>query len=482
MANILEILRNTYILSSTTTEALEQYITNEYPDLTKDDANKVLIQYLQQQIEEHLTLFDPKYQPFIKFRLVHNIITRRPYEITAEDVFKACLHLNVGIESFYRDLTNWLDQNLGGSIAIAELAAYVDQLRRLLMEHPEQPLDELLQTIILPASLVTNPETIAQEKTEVNPEPVADTTRMSPGLFYIDDIVGAASESVEPVNATFPGKHKGVQFAAAAGICLLLLAGSIWGARSYLERISSQPRLARTTVPVVAALPDTSTGDEKLKNHPVNPCRVSRGNPVSRSYIRKTLITNLGDTGRPKPDQSTTELNPENRVIVGYEDVAVNNTTTRIPVIQTFTDKLEMRAFAYGVAKKSSYENGIVDAKNMKNEKSDNLEQNGVSVKTDKPDQNGINPPLANTLGSKPGKFRTVAVDPKVIAPGSRLYIKFAQEYQDLNGIYIAGEPRTENQGKRIDLLFGETTEDNDEVKKSIEAFGSRDVEVYVLK
>lgn len=455
MADILKILKNTYILSSATTEALEQYIAAEYPDLSKDEAGKVLIQYLQQQIEEHLTLFDAKYRTFIEFRLIHNIIGRRPYEITAEDVFKACLQLNVGIESFYNELIEWLHQTLAGNVSKTELAAYVAQLRRLIEKHPEQPLDELLPITMIAGGLATNPEAV---KGEI---PVLESV---------------------PLKADLPVKGKGVQFTAVAGISLLLLAGSMWWFRAYLQRVTSQTPFARTTLPAVAALPNTGTGEVKLKKYPVYPRRISRNNPVSRSYLNKTLITNLADNHRPKPDQGTLERLPENRVIVGYEDVVINNVTTRVPITQPFSAKLEMQAVAYGVAKKSAYENAVADGKNMKNDKSDPIEQMGDALKNDEPDQNGVNPSLVNKSTNRPVKLRTVGVDPKVIAPGSRLYIKFPQEYQDLNGIYIAGESRTENQEKRIDLFFGETTEDNDEVKKNIEAFGSRDVEVYVLK
>jgi len=72
---------------------------------------------------------------------------------------------------------------------------------------------------------------------------------------------------------------------------------------------------------------------------------------------------------------------------------------------------------------------------------------------------------------------RTIAVDPKVIKLGTKVYVEFkSKSYQYLNGYYIAEDTGRLIKGKRIDIFMGELC-----IKKCFK-FGIRDCIVKVMR
>jgi 3D (Asp-Asp-Asp) domain-containing protein len=84
--------------------------------------------------------------------------------------------------------------------------------------------------------------------------------------------------------------------------------------------------------------------------------------------------------------------------------------------------------------------------------------------------------------GTKARTGRTIAVDPSVIPLGSRVFLDFPAEYQDLNGWYIAEDTGAKVKGDRIDVFFGEDRDGQTEIFKRAQRFGVQMVEAYVMK
>lgn len=77
---------------------------------------------------------------------------------------------------------------------------------------------------------------------------------------------------------------------------------------------------------------------------------------------------------------------------------------------------------------------------------------------------------------------RTVAVDPKVIPLDSVLYIIFPEEYEYLNGIYVAEDIGSGIKGKEVDIFLGEDKLGETKIAEKVDKFGVRKVTVYVLE
>lgn len=73
---------------------------------------------------------------------------------------------------------------------------------------------------------------------------------------------------------------------------------------------------------------------------------------------------------------------------------------------------------------------------------------------------------------------RAIAVDPKFIKLGSKVYIEFLDEaYEHLSGIFYAVDTGGAIKGKKVDIFFG-----SDNVKEEVKQFGRRKVKLTVIK
>lgn len=84
--------------------------------------------------------------------------------------------------------------------------------------------------------------------------------------------------------------------------------------------------------------------------------------------------------------------------------------------------------------------------------------------------------------GARATVGRTVAVDPKVIPLGSKVYIIFPEKYSHLNGVYIAEDTGSLIKGNKIDIFFGEDEPGETVINKKAYEFGLQLVEVYLLE
>ncbi|HEX3029348.1 MAG TPA: 3D domain-containing protein [Clostridia bacterium] len=76
--------------------------------------------------------------------------------------------------------------------------------------------------------------------------------------------------------------------------------------------------------------------------------------------------------------------------------------------------------------------------------------------------------------GTKAVKGRTIAVDPEVIPLGSKVYVEFPKEYQNLDGWYVAEDTGNKVKGKIIDVFLGKSA-----LKEAME-FGRRKVKLKI--
>ena len=70
-----------------------------------------------------------------------------------------------------------------------------------------------------------------------------------------------------------------------------------------------------------------------------------------------------------------------------------------------------------------------------------------------------------------------IAVDPKIIPLGTRVYIEFEEAYSHFNGIYTAVDTGGAIKSKKIDLFMGEFN--NKKTHQSVWNFGIRSARVY---
>jgi len=82
--------------------------------------------------------------------------------------------------------------------------------------------------------------------------------------------------------------------------------------------------------------------------------------------------------------------------------------------------------------------------------------------------------------GSRATYGRTVAVDPKVIPLGSKLFIEFPNKYKNLTGVYTAEDTGSAIKGNRIDIYLGEDYPNDHTVHNLCLDFGIQNVKIHL--
>jgi hypothetical protein len=473
MKQILENLKQAVVLPAIAIEELQRHLTNNYPQISAADRDRVLQQYLEKQLESQLNLFDAQYRPYIRRQLYRYILDldKHPGKVCGLDILAACLQLNFEIDQFYLELKKWILSYPVNRGLEGEVSGLIALLRQVSKSYPEMTLDDLItaeQLFTDAATQLINESASSDvswgEKDVGNLVPIEQ--------IYFNNQWNTAEEEKREFQ-----KKIGFKTLAAAGLGLILLASlSFLMASSnnparVKQKIRQPAQIVQVAPPTEITQPEQSTPkivavaptieptpissvkiakavtkeitedvpknvkrsiakDIKLDN------RIKRSSIVSRSHKRETVAV--------IPVRSPTQPAPQT-VVVGYT-VAYNGlTTTKIPLVKTFSNKLKLKA------------------------KVSNGKDNG---ETD----------VATTSPGITIKGKTVAVDPRVISAGSRVYIKHPPEYRNLDGVYIT---ETNETGGTMNptpgALESQSTSDAATENSNDVAVAEHEVEVYVL-
>ena len=70
-----------------------------------------------------------------------------------------------------------------------------------------------------------------------------------------------------------------------------------------------------------------------------------------------------------------------------------------------------------------------------------------------------------------------IAVDPRIVPLGTKVYIEFEDAYKHFNGVYTAVDTGGAIKSRKIDLYMGEF--DNNKTHQSVWNFGVRSARLY---
>jgi 3D (Asp-Asp-Asp) domain-containing protein len=472
MKQILENLKAGVILPQASIVELKRHLANNYASLSSGDRDKVLQQYLEKQIELHLNYFDPQLRPYIRRQLFRNISDKSPGEVSGLDILKACLQLNFDIDSFYRELKQWLLSYPFNRVFEAELTGLVALLRQVVKEYPEMTLEDLIETeqLFLDA---------ASQVINENPPDVSWHEKDFGSLVPIDQIYfnGNQWDEKEERAQVFQKRIAFVTLTVASfGLVLLssisfLMASSNNQAQvdrqvkvAQVVRQSAQPtqtvQMAQTAPVLPVVKPKPGQVGEIVKDYTLDN-RIKRNIIANRSKKRiksvslnmKRIIPKVAAIIPVKIPVKKQAGPLAQTVIVGYTEAYNGSGKTKIPLVKTFSSKLKLKANAYAM---------------MSNSEGDAFEaaESGNSAITGTPVIN---------------KSKTVTVDPKVIPSGSRVYIKHSPEYSNLDGIYTAEASDVGNAANQTKMVLGESASGDTAANPNSTANDQHEVEVYVL-
>jgi 3D (Asp-Asp-Asp) domain-containing protein len=492
MKRILENLKKAVVLPANVIEELELHLTNDYPQISTADRDGVMQQYLEKQLELQLNLFDAQYRPYIRRQLYRYVLDldKHPGEVCGLDILAACLQLNFEIDHFYQGLKKWILSYSSNRGLEGEVNELITLLRQVVKSYPEMTLDDLIATEQLftdAAAQIINENSSNENSSNENgsnenasnvPWGEKDVGNLvSLEQIYFNSQWGTADEGEREFQ-----KQMGFKTLAAAGLGLVLLASI-----SFLMATSNNPthvnRKVRQSERVVQAPPAQTEQPGQaapkivaIESKPVSSVKIDkavtkditkyvtkdikldrrfkRNSIVNRSYKRKNEIT---PEVKPAPKKvaaiiavkspNKTAAKPQaspQTVIVGYTIARSGFTTTQIPLIETFSNKLKLKANAFNAKGKAA-----------------------TDVTTASP---GI------TI-----KEKTVAVDPQIIPAGSRVYIKHPSEYRNLDGVYTTEATESGGTNQTCNALVAQSVSGGPTDAPNDDVVAEHEVEVYVL-
>jgi hypothetical protein len=449
MKKILENLQATTFFSEADFAEVESYIATQYKDVSPEEVNTILNRYLQQKIEQELTQFYPKYLLYVRFRLILNVLSRRPYRIMAIDILKACMQLDIQSDDFYIDLKNWMTSFNFPTVSETEIDAFITQLRLLRTQgHPELSYDELFQTDNFLSATEHTAPTIQNEAistSETGNESFDSSVKIS-----LDELGWNSSESEEPSPPKRLFTITKIVLAGIAGLLMSICIG-MWLTLSY-NKESAQKVAAHPPIQRPAGEPEVSNQTSETAKDIAYPARVGTigtNNIANRSRV-SAYPASTPETVEPEKGQNkNSESKVEKSVITDYQEVTTDGATSKVPVFQNFSTKLVMQVHGYSPALK------------------DNMSGSEYSPGDTTP---------GKTKTATQGK--TIVVDANTISPGSRVYLKFPQEYHHLNGVYLAESSDVASGDKPINIVSKTAPAAKEGM---VPTFACEAVEVYVL-
>jgi 3D (Asp-Asp-Asp) domain-containing protein len=472
---IMKTLNSIPIVSVKNIVDLKHYLVNNYPDLDAVTTQQYVAEFISKTIDSCLTYFSVEYRQPLRKLVLDNARKVNVFEVYASDILKAGLQLGNEDRVFQREIANWAGEFPVDNLTKETVVGYImNHCRGKESMGPVSGRVLPVQPQIRPArGFEADPHapTVALRLNNDQTEPVREETAQliskwyNPYLGEDDDeseereisagngtmgrgIVGILAAKLQRFQKMLVKKFhsltKNRNLCIAAVIFLFLLIG-------FPRAINSKPD--NKAIPLIAAkLARYSDGFRSRLSHEssqVVNAPVATGIDQVRGGARLAKRTIEDQELSRKVDPI---LDTQNTIIIGYVKEKTASGLVEVPVRRYFERKMRLNATAYDLS----------------------LASCGKGL--DHPEY-GI-----TRTGTRAKRGRTIAVDPRVIPLGRKVYIVFPKKYRHMDGIYIAEDTGRKIKGYRIDVFWGEDRVGEKRISREARRFGRRKVELYLLQ
>lgn len=449
---IIKTLNTIPIVSALQMAEYRQYLATNYPQLTFQDRERVLSQLVNEIIDNYLSQFSPEFRQPLKDILFENGPALERFTIYASDIFKAGLKLADQTPAFIKEIATWTGQFEFSQSSREAVVAYLLQQKAApvpaetpLTSRPDGAASlEPTRTPALNIAVPAQGKPVELPTVDFNPYvcPTEEQEVIDQGASgdYYQQLVAWFEMGEKFLQRYLSKLAKDKKTAVSAGLALLLLATCLWLV-NHKARGKELPAMALQTKPSISnnqrprsQLPEVTNGAQLTQAD-------------AKLFVTGSDVSVKPDYHRPTPIPAA-----PNTIVVGYVKMKTPEGLVDVPVRRYFERKLRVKATAYD-----------------------------LSVASCGKDRSHPEYGITRT-GTRAKRGRTIAVDPKIIPLGRKVYIVFPEQYRHMNGIYIAEDTGKKIKGYRIDIFFGEDRNGMLTVNREARKFGRRKVEVYLLQ
>jgi 3D (Asp-Asp-Asp) domain-containing protein len=471
---IIKTLNSIPIVSIKNIVDLKHYLVSNYPDLDAGTMQEFVVEFISKTIDSCLTYFSTQYRQPLRQLVLDNARKINVFEVYASDILKAGLQLGSEFPAFQREIANWVGEFQVDNLAKEAVVNYILNCCQSKLKPGIKPGMVLSSAKPLPHSapvLQTDPhaQTVVMKLNHIQPKSAKEEPQFMEKWY--NPYIGQESSDDEGREATAAkGGSEAGRFAKLAlwwrkrrkllmqklhnstknrNICI--------AAVIFLFLVISFPRLINSKTKEKSNLP--VAGKLKIAVWSRQQAR-PRLNPVSSKAVNVPVVPGpnqvqgAGDVvlNKELSRKITPVLDTQNIITIGYVKEKTAAGTVEVPVRRYFERKMQLKASAYDLSLAS------------------------CGKELDHPEY-GI-----TRTGTRAKRGRTIAVDPRVIPLGRKVYIVFPKQYSHMNGIYVAEDTGRKIKGYRIDIFWGEDGAGEKQIRREARAFGRRKVEIYLLQ
>jgi 3D (Asp-Asp-Asp) domain-containing protein len=457
---ILKTLNLTPIFVSQNLVDLQNYLASSYPGVDSETLQQIMAEFISKTIDSCLIYFSEDYRQSLRQIIMDNARKLSVFEVYASDILKAGLQLGKIAPAFQQELANWVGEFPVDGLTREAVVAYI-------LNHCRE--------VAKPDNWQINPNGVAQPKHHTSistgvrrDEPYARTVAPPQDYFQNDRPMAETQSFIPWVNPYWDQESEVNDGRGAAAKAFGADCGSgrrvgWWGNffKVHLRRLFKNRNvciaIAVTTFlligfPRVFSSKNAVSGQALIQSD-LQPNQASVYKTSTFSELTpQVAIAKQSPEGAGATRSTLPILAAPNTIIVGYIKEKTAAGLVDMPVRRYFQRKMRLKATAYDLSVSSC----------------------GKDVTH--PDY-GI-----TRTGTRAKRGRTIAVDPRVIPLGRKVYIVFPKKYRHLNGIYVAEDTGRKIKGYRIDIFWGEDGPGERTVHKAARVFGRQKVEIYLLQ
>jgi 3D (Asp-Asp-Asp) domain-containing protein len=489
---IMKTLNSIPIVSVKNIVDLKHYLAANYPELDAGTLQQFVVEFIGKTLDSCLSYFSAECRLPLRQLILNNTRKINIFEVYASDILKAALQLSSEYPTLRREIANWAGEFQVDAVAKETVVNYIlnhchgkaklgnlslrpegkglplqSQLREqslrlerkgLPQHSPPAPTsmfqaDPYAQTVVLklaPAQPKPSMEEIQLATKWINPyvnPESSDSKRHTPAKKRKYRSAGHNSFAAwfKKYQKLFIQKLRNLiktrNMCIAAVVLFILLVGC---PRIIICKTKMDPSASVTDkVKAVAA----QTGLNSVAPQAPNTETITALNHSSQ-------LENVSQGTRRNSIKRLTMpiIDAPNTIIVGYIKEKTASGLVEVPIRRYFERKMRLKASAYDLSLASC-------GKDLSHP------EYGIT-----------------RTGTRARRGRTIAVDPRVIPLGRKVYIVFPKKYRHMNGIYVAEDTGTKIKGYRVDIFWGEDGEGKKQIRKEACSFGRRKVEIYLLQ
>ncbi|GLX68093.1 hypothetical protein [Paenibacillus glycanilyticus] len=172
-----------FVLTPTDVRNIRQYVQHKYAALPQDKKAEIVADAVTRIIRKQLPSFDGELKREVTAKLIRTAVLEKQMPVRADDIFEACLELDLGNPQVALPLHRWVEEQTGASLAWEMFHLQMDKLAKNRQETTDAAAWEELKLWLQTEQLIDEKAKSEPTLAEVIPMPVEQRIELAPKVM-----------------------------------------------------------------------------------------------------------------------------------------------------------------------------------------------------------------------------------------------------------------------------------------------------------